>query len=36
MERILRMNQNYKVEIQHAINLGKLNSSKEFKQFTLE
>ena len=35
-ERLIRMNQNYKTAMQHALNLGEYNKEEEFKLYMLE
>ena len=36
MERLIRMNQNYKTAMQHALNLGEYNKEEDFKLYMLE
>mmetsp|Transcript_27051 Transcript_27051/g.36148 ORF Transcript_27051/g.36148 Transcript_27051/m.36148 type:complete len:117 (+) Transcript_27051:123-473(+) len=36
VERLIRMNQNYKRDMRHALNLGQLPDEKSFKEFMLE
>lgn len=35
-ERLIRLNQNYKTAMQHAINLNEFDNEKDFKAFMLE